>query len=291
MNALHIAMAIVKWGLMVAFILAVLLLLLAEVLDRYWSTAVGAYRLYRKIPADGIVLKYASSGVRYARIGDRSLQPLLLIHGAPGSLFDWKSLAKRSILYDRYYLLVVERPGYGGTRPREPLPSIVEQAKRLGVVLEEEEAEAVVIAGHSYGAPISLVLAALQPERVAHVYGLSGQYDPENEVVFGVSHWVKYWPFRYLMPRILWVSNIEKLSHAEAQREALSYYTAVKAPVTLVHGDADKLVPFANSVFVKQQLERTPAPVELITLEGKRHPIQLQMPHEIAVLLLRAGLK
>jgi hypothetical protein len=48
MNALHIAMAILEWGLVVAVSLTILLLLLAEVLDRYWSTAVQLIALAGK---------------------------------------------------------------------------------------------------------------------------------------------------------------------------------------------------------------------------------------------------
>lgn len=48
MNALHIAVTIVKWGLVSAIILLVLLLLLIEVLDRYWSTAVQLIALEGK---------------------------------------------------------------------------------------------------------------------------------------------------------------------------------------------------------------------------------------------------
>jgi alpha-L-fucosidase 2 len=61
---------------------------------------------------------------------------------------------------------------------------------------------------------------------------------------------------------------------ARAAYEAGSPITHVKAdspPVMLLHGDDDKIVPYAQSVAMKTALEKANVPVELITIPGGAH--------------------
>ncbi len=61
-----------------------------------------------------------------------------------------------------------------------------------------------------------------------------------------------------------------------AAYEAGSPITHVKPgspPVMLVHGDADKIVPYAQSVAMKAALEKANVPVELITIPGGEHGV------------------
>lgn len=61
---------------------------------------------------------------------------------------------------------------------------------------------------------------------------------------------------------------------ARATYEAASPITHVKPdspPVMLVHGDADKIVPYAQSLAMKAALEKAKVPVELITIPGGEH--------------------
>jgi pimeloyl-ACP methyl ester carboxylesterase len=284
MKVLKIAKAFLKWTAIVLFGLIALLFLFVEGFDRYLATENGARWYYRNVPTSQLSIHTTSSGVRFLELGDTTRTPLLLIHGAPGSILDWRSLAMQEALYETYYLIIPERPGYGGTRPRKAEPSIEVQAKRMAEILTEYNLKEAVVAGHSYGGPIAVIMGAIVPERIAHIYGLSGQYDPDNEIIFGISHLIKFRIFKYLLPRMIWVSNVEKLSHQKAQQEILPYYPKVQVPVTLVHGDADSLVPYENSIFVREKLAGIQA--SLITLAGKDHPIHMQMPQDIARLLL-----
>lgn len=261
-----------KWAIYVALFLFFLLMILVEAFDRYLATEQGARWLFDNVPADSTEVKFTASGVRYLSIGNADRQPLLLIHGAPGSLFDWKFFSMRREIYQKYRLLIVERPGYGGTRPRGAAPSIEVQARRILEVLEGETQPAVVM-GHSYGGPIAMVMAALQPERIAAVIGLAGQYDPENEITFKISYLINFRFFKYVLPRVLWVANVEKLAHPGVLRRAEPYYSRLDIPVLLIHGNADSLVPYENSTYLMRHLKDN---ARLITLRGKDHPIHVQ---------------
>lgn len=284
MKAFFIAKVILKWGSIIVLSLVTLLFLFIEGFDRYLATESGAKWLFNDIPNQHIVVKHTTSGLRYVCIGDTSKTPLMLIHGAPGSLYDWKSFAKYERIYSQFHLLIVERPGYGGTRPRKAEPSIKIQAERIAEVLEQERTTDAVVMGHSYGGPIAILLGGIQPHRIAHIYGLSGQYDPDDEITFRISHLINYKIFKYLLPRFIWASNVEKLTHPDGLREILPEYEQVKVPITLVHGNKDSLVPYNNSMFLMDKMKGASA--SMITLEGHDHPIHMQIPAYLVDLAL-----
>jgi pimeloyl-ACP methyl ester carboxylesterase len=273
--------SLLKWVLICLSGLIILLLLFIAAADHYLSSERGARWLYQDIEQP-LQISRTTNQVRYLQIGDTTKTPLLLIHGAPGGLFDWLPVAKHDSIYQQYYLLIPERPGYGGTQPKVSIPSIVDQAVALMPLLERQSAPAVVL-GHSYGAPIAVALGALAPSSIRHIYGVSGAYAPELEITFRISYWIDAELFRYLLPCPLWISNIEKLEHPKALKEAVPLFRSVNVPTTLVHGTADDLVPFENSTYLQQLL---PGDAPLIALPGHNHPVHVMLPDYFVNLLL-----
>ncbi len=271
-KVLKITLKVLKWAFLIIILILVVLLGLVEGFDRYVSTEKGAKWLYKKVPHKEKNIRFTASGVRYFEIGDPDKPALMLIHGAPGGLFDWRSMAMQEEIYDHYRLLIPERPGYGATRPKGPEPSIKDQAERLLEVIAPEVRPATIL-GHSYGGPIAVIMGAMLPEKISRIYGVSGQYDPDNEITFQISHFINFKLFKYLLPRFVWVANVEKLTHPKALRSIIPIYENIKVPVVLIHGDADSLVPYENSSFL---LDRLNGQAEMITLEGKDHPIHMQ---------------
>ncbi|MBX2872288.1 MAG: alpha/beta hydrolase [Saprospiraceae bacterium] len=265
---------IFRWILYIALALVAILFIVIESFDRYVSSEKGTRWWYKDIPRKDWTINYTPSGLRYLEIGDPDKQPLLLIHGAPGSVMDWSAVAKRERIYEKYRLLVVDRPGYGGTKPRGAEKDLRVHADKILEVLEGETQKAVIM-GHSYGGPIAVIMGALQPEKIAKIVGVSGQYDPDNEVTFRISYFLNFKIFRFLLPRMLWVSNVEKLSHPDALREILPLYPKISVPVVLIHGDADTLVPYNNSPFLMELMDTDK---ELVTIADGDHPLQMQAP-------------
>ena len=140
------------WSSIILGIFVVLVLLGIEFFDRYVSSETGTKWLYKKTPHyNTLKIKRTSSGIRYITLGDPQKEALLLIHGAPGMVMDWTSFAKRERIYEQYRLIIVDRPGYGGTKPRGAQKSIKSQAEKILEVLEIEGSATVM--GHSYGGP------------------------------------------------------------------------------------------------------------------------------------------
>lgn len=102
---------------------------------------------------------------------------------------------------------------------------------------------------------------------------LSGQFDPEKELIFPGSHWINFKVFKYILPRFIWLSNVEKLTHPKAQEDVLSLYSSIQVPVEIVHGDQDGLVPYGNASLIMKQLPAQNS--KMITLPGRDHPIHM----------------
>ncbi len=281
-TAWFITKKILFWSGIGASVLIIVLLVALEIFDRYISSEKGTRWLYSATPHQNIEINRTKSGIRYLSIGDPDKPSLLLVHGAPGCVLDWVAIAKRKKVYDQYRLLIPDRPGYGGTKPRGAVVSIKEQAEWLLDVLEAEQTTATVL-GHSYGAPIALAMGALDPQRVEKVYGVSGQYNPDNEIIFYVSHFIVFPIFKYILPRMVWVSNEEKMGHPNALREVQSLFHQIKVPLVLIHGDKDTLVLYENSTALKEELQDK---AKLITMKGHNHPVHVQVPDKLLEIVL-----
>lgn len=101
------------------------------------------------------MIHYTSSGQGH---------PLVLIHGFPNDSSAWEAIVP--VLSAHYRVLLPDLPGAG----KSPLPStplsLEYMATALKEMLDREEINKVVLAGHSMGGYTALQFAAMYPERV-----------------------------------------------------------------------------------------------------------------------------
>jgi len=106
-----------------------------------------------------------SDGKKLAYRDEGSGPPVVLVHGSPGDSRSWSRVAPH--LHDRFRVLAVDLPGYGGSDrvPEEPSG----RAALMGAAvarLAEGCGEPVRLAGHSYGGVVALQ-ASLQAKQEA----------------------------------------------------------------------------------------------------------------------------
>jgi pimeloyl-ACP methyl ester carboxylesterase len=106
--------------------------------------------------------------------------PILLVHGQPGSRADWSRLIP--LLAVDHRVIAIDRPGYGVST--EQAIGLVDNAFRLGQLLEARGACGATVVGHSLGAGIALAMAerslgvgALVLVGTAGVQGTVGRLD------------------------------------------------------------------------------------------------------------------
>ena len=103
----------------------------------------------QSVVVDGMTLNYVSAGTG---------QPVVLIHGNPGSYHDY-TLAVVERLSQSYYAVALDRPGHGYSERHDSVHTTVEvQALIIRDALQKLSLKKPILVGHSWGG--SLVLAA-----------------------------------------------------------------------------------------------------------------------------------
>ena len=95
---------LLKWFLITALSLLILLMLCIEGFDRYLATERGIRWMFSEVQAGHFDVRYTPEGLRYLSLGDTQKPALLMIHGAPGSAIDWLNFSSQSRIFKHYRL-------------------------------------------------------------------------------------------------------------------------------------------------------------------------------------------
>jgi len=99
---------------------------------------------------------------------------------------------------------------------------------------------------------------------------LSASLDPALEVIHPLQ-WIGAWaPVRWLLPRAVAHANAELMALKPELEALASLLPRIAAPVFLVHGTRDDLVPLANVAYLQSRLSGA-CSVTTLLLEGRNH--------------------
>jgi pimeloyl-ACP methyl ester carboxylesterase len=205
--------------------------------------------------------------VSYLHAGAPNGQTVIFVHGTPGSARGWADYL--IAVPEGYRFIAVDRPGFGRSRPGHPLPSLERQAEALAPLLLDTDPPPILV-GHSLGAPIIALLAANHPQRVGALILLAGALDPAKERIYWYQR-VAEWPgVRSLVPEAWRVANRELLPLKSELERLAPKLDRIRAPIVIVHGTEDRLVPVGNIEFMRPRFSRA-ASVRVIVLKGQGH--------------------
>lgn len=175
---------------------------------------------------------------------------IFFLHGNAGSLAEWGQLAP-TYLARGYDVFMLDYRGYG-----KSTGTITSQAQLLAdvelayqQVLATYDESQVVIAGYSLGTGPATWLAARHQPKLLLLHA------PYYSIADMAAHTVKVWP---LLPNFL-------LRYPMPTNE---FIRQVSAPIVLVHGDHDNLIPYNSSLRLKVLLKPGD---HLITIRGGGH--------------------
>lgn len=129
---------------------------------------------YQMIPTNGVELRAVVRGEG----------PLvIMVHGFPESWYSWRHQID-PVAEAGYQVVALDVRGYGGSSKLEAIRdyAMTELVNDLLGVMDHFKADKAVLFGHDWGAPIVWNTAALHPERVAGVVGLSVPWLPAADV-------------------------------------------------------------------------------------------------------------
>jgi pimeloyl-ACP methyl ester carboxylesterase/membrane protein DedA with SNARE-associated domain len=182
--------------------------------------------------------------------------PVVLLHGSPGSHDDFDRLAP-ALAGDGRLALAPDLPGFGASTRRVPDYSIRAHARYVEEWLDRLGVERAHLLGFSMGGGVALELQRSAPRRVASLTLLSSIGVQEMELLgdYALNH-----ALHGLQLGALWTAN-EALPHFGLlthfpldvpyargfydtdQRPLRAILGAIEAPVLIVHGERDFLVP------------------------------------------------
>ncbi|WP_238806035.1 alpha/beta fold hydrolase [Emticicia aquatica] len=203
------------------------------------------------------IVENDSIKLHYVTLGADTAQPVLFIHGAPGSWDGYMNLLDDSLLQHNFHLISVDRPGYGKSQkfPKKRTYTLEEQAKSIILALKSNHSnKKVIIIGRSYGAPVAAKIAALYPEKIEKIVLLSPAIDPDTEKFWWFSKFGKVFLVRWFLPERMNTATDEKFAHIKELKILKNDWKKINSAVTVMAGGQDWIVDTTNFSFAKKML-------------------------------------
>lgn len=266
---------------------------LSSCFSRYIISAKEVRRHYadKKVKPKEIFIKNDTLSLSLASMGPDTLPMLLLIHGAPGSLWGYMNLMDDEDLQKHFHIVSVDRVGYGKSRlkKRRYVTSIETQANALLPVFSLNKSDQkVIVLGRSYGAPIAARLTSMAPDKVKELIMVSPVIDPETERFFWFSKWGRMSIVQLFLPAAFNAATAEKYSHADELRKMLPVWERISVPTTVIQGGNDWIADPSNIDFAKRHIKSKRA--QYIFLYNAGHMITFSHAAMIKEMLLKSRL-
>ena len=212
---------------------------------------------------------------------DTCLPNIVFVHGTIGSVLDFKKYMTDSILTAKANMIIYDRVGYNYQDKNDVQESITFEVEMLEDILKNLNPKKTIVVGYSYGGPIALA----SKKNYKKVILLAPAVYSEVEPMPGILNIYKWKLTRWMVPPIWKQASKEKISHPEDLRKFESKWNENPNEVLSIHGDADWIVPYSNSEYLKNIF--TQEQFELLTLPDANHDLIWSRFAEIKEILLK----
>jgi len=198
---------------------------------------------------------------------DTTLPTLVFVHGSPGSFMDFKRYLSDSALINHANLIAYDRIGYGYNNKGKVLSSLEEEMEVLDRVLEGIDVSKVILVGYSYGGTLIMATDKNYKRKIALAPSVRGDLEP----MFWLMNLTLWSLSRPLIPKVLLAASSEKFRHLDELPDFNDRWNRSLSGVLAIHGREDRIVPYENSVYLKNIIEKEK--FSLIPIEQGNHSL------------------
>jgi pimeloyl-ACP methyl ester carboxylesterase len=187
-------------------------------------------------------------------------------------------------------IVVPCRPGYGGPMwgkgVRRPVPSFDDQVAAFRPFLDSAGDKRTIVLGVSYGGALALKTALENPARVAGAVTVAMLVTEPRKYVHGAIRFAEVWGVRHALPGYLHNARAEIAARRTQVEPLFARLPELRAPVTIMHGDLDTLVPLSDAKTL-QRYFGDKADIEFELVKGGTHYLELQYPQRLYATIRR----
>jgi len=232
------------------------------------------HEFFRRHGLPGSITYFNSGGrrIRYIRIHNGAAATIFFIPGAPASLDLYRDYYTHPRLRERFDMIAVDRPGYGGSGYGRPEPSVARQSSMMLDLLDREKRlpHPLLICAGSYGASIACRMLMDRPAAADGLLLDCPSLAPGEEKYFWFTGAIEKTFLKQIIPPHYRSANSEKYHHRRELAEMLPYWEKVRVPVIYVQGEKDNIVYTSNAEFAKARLVNVPF-LEVVMVPGRKH--------------------
>ncbi|MGQ3678847.1 alpha/beta fold hydrolase [Tenacibaculum discolor] len=215
------------------------------------------------------ILTYENfKGFEYRKLSiikDTTLPTLIFVHGTIGSSTDFVKYMKDSVLLGKANMISYDRIGYNYQDKNPVQESIAFERDMLKSILQGYNPNKTILVGYSYGGPIALAIQ----QKIRKVILLAPAVYSEIEPMPWSLNLYKWKLTRWLVPPIWQEASREKLSHKQDLQLFENNWNSTPNNLVSIHGTNDWIVPFENSLFLKERFPKNQ--FELISISDAGH--------------------
>ena len=196
---------------------------------------------------------------------DTSKTTLVFVHGAPGSLLDFKKYLSDSLLNTKANMISYDRIGYNYKDKNTVQKSISFEVEVLNDILKNLDKNKTIVVGYSYGGPIALALK----EKYKKIILLAPAVYSKVEPIPWMLNFYKWKATRWLVPAIWKSASEEKMTHKSELRKFENNWKINPSKIISIHGNNDGIVLYENSLFLEKEFSAKQ--FKLITIPNAGH--------------------
>ncbi len=213
-----------------------------------------------------------------------SNQPVVMIHGTPGSWSTFAFVLGNVKLQKTNHLISVDRLDWGESENSDKqisYPDFDAQVNAIAQMIRQATDQPVILVGHSLGASMAPSIAIKYPEIVKGIILVAGTVDPK----LGGPRWynkVARWKvIQWFLPDELIKSNKEIYTLKAGLKDAEKHWESLNIPITVIQGMKDKLVDPENVDFVEKKYANKTDLLKVTRLQKSGHFIPWEHTDEI----------